>query len=127
MRYALCLTSALLFATATAGAQMAPPIPMNAAQFADSPTGQNVTLVVRVNRLARTALDADLLERVNDSRYKTTGKHVALYLAAETPFVMGSIADVKPGAIVFAYAVVTTAWHADVKKVIVVTPYVRVE
>jgi hypothetical protein len=84
-------------------------------------------LAVRVDRLVRTALDAELLERVTDSRYRATGKHVTLYLSSETPVVMGSIADVKPGAIVFVYGVATTAGHADVKKVVVVTPYATVE
>jgi hypothetical protein len=127
MRYAVCLALALVISTAPANAQMGAPIPMTAGQFATSTTGQDVILAVRVDRLARTALDAELLERVTDSRYRATGKHVSLYLASETPFVMGSIADVKPGAIVFVYGVATTAGHADVKKVIVITPYATVE
>lgn len=106
---------------------MGPPIPMTAAQFGSSTSGQNVILAVRVNRLARTELDAELLERVNDALYKKTGKRVTLYLPQETPFVMGSIADVKPGAIVFVYGVATTAGRADVKKAVVVTAYAHVE
>jgi hypothetical protein len=120
----------LLATLATAGvarAQMGPPIPMTPAQFEASSTGQSVTLVVRLDRLARTSVDAELLERVDDSHYRATGKRVALYLPAETSFVMGTMSDLKPGAIVFVYAVTTTAAHADVKKVIVVTPYVKVE
>ncbi|MGC1380371.1 MAG: hypothetical protein WA814_05035, partial [Candidatus Baltobacteraceae bacterium] len=107
--------------------QMAPPTPLTAAQFAASPSGQNVILVVRVNSLKRTALDAQLLERVNDATYKATQENVALYLPAETPIVMGSMDDVKPGAVVFIYGVATTPHHADVKKVVVVTPYVKVQ
>jgi hypothetical protein len=127
MKYLACFALAFFAITAGAGAQMGPPIPMTAAQFESSSTGQNVTLVVRVTRFSRTALDAELLERVNDSLYKTTGKSVVLYVPAETPFVMGSMSDLKPGAVVFTYAVATTASHADVKKIIVVTQYVRVE
>jgi hypothetical protein len=100
---------------------------MTAAQFAASPTGANVTLALRVNRLARTTLDGELLERVNDARYKKTGQRVQLYVAAETPFVMGSFADLKAGAIIFVYAVTTTAAHADVKKIVVVTAYAKIE
>jgi hypothetical protein len=127
MKYALCLALAGALATGTALGQMGPPIPMTAGQFANSTSGQDVILAVRVDTLARTTLDAELLERVTDSRYRATHKRVVLYLAAETPFVMGSIADVKPGAIVFVYGVTTTAWHADVKKVVVVTPFAKVE
>lgn len=127
MKQLAYLVAAMLAAGGMARAQMAPPVPMTAAQFASSTTGASVTLVVRVDRLAREALDAELLERVNDSLYKTTGKRVSLYVPAETSFVMGSMADLRPGAIVFVYAVTTTAWHADVKRVIVVTPYAKVE
>lgn len=121
------LSLLMLLQTAAALAQMGPPIPLTASQFATSSTGQNVTLAVRVNGLVRGAVAAELLERVNDSLYRRTSKPVVLYLPAETPFVMGSMADVKPGAIIFVYAVTTTAAHADVKKVIVVTPYAKVE
>jgi len=127
MRHVTYLGLALLLTNATAYAQMGPPIPMTAPQFAASPTGANVTLALRVNRLARTTLDGELLERVNDALYKKTGQRVQLYVPAETPFVMGSFADLKPGAIIFAYAVTTTAAHADVKKIVVVTAYAKIE
>lgn len=127
MKHLSYVAAAMIATAGPALAQMSPPTPMTAAQFESSSTGQSVTLVVRVDRLARASLDAELLERINDSLYKRTGKRVSLYVPAETDFVMGSMSDVKPGAIVFVYAVTTTAAHADVKKVIVVTPYVKVE
>jgi hypothetical protein len=127
MKQLMFVALAMLAAAGAARAQMAPPTPTTAAQFDSSPVGQSVTLAVRVDRLARTALEAELLERVNDSLYKATGKRVALYLPAEAGFVMGSMSDLKPGAIIFVYAVTTTAGHADVKKIVVVTPYVKVE
>ncbi|HEY6325322.1 MAG TPA: hypothetical protein VIW73_02255 [Candidatus Cybelea sp.] len=127
MKYMAYFVLASVAAAGAARAQMAPPIPMTAAQFASSAAGQSVTLVVRVDRLARESLDAELLERISDALYRPTGKRVSLYLPAETSFVMGSMSDLKPGAVVFVYAVATTAAHADVKKVVVVTPYVKVE
>jgi hypothetical protein len=127
MKHLTCLVLAMLAAAGAARAQMAPPLPTTPAQFESSSTGQSVTLAVRVDRLARETLDAELLERVDDSHYKATGKRVSLYLPAETSFVMGSMSDLTPGAIVFVDAVTTTAAHADVKKVVVVTPYVKVE
>lgn len=127
MRHLTYLGLALLLTNAIAYAQMGPPIPMTAAQFAASPTGANVTLALRVNRLTRTTLDGELLERVNDALYKKTGQRVQLYVPAETPFVMGSFADLKPGAIIFVDAVATTAAHADVKKIVVVTAYAKIE
>jgi hypothetical protein len=127
MRRSTLFALLLVLPAAPAAAQMGPPMPMTAAQFASSPTGQNVILAVRVNRVARTTVSAEQLERVNDTTYKKTGRAVTLYLPAETPFIMGSGSDVKTGAIIFVYAVTTTAAHADVKKVIVVTPYARVQ
>jgi hypothetical protein len=127
MKYLVVSILAALLAAAPAGAQMAPPVPMTPAQFAAAASGQDVTLVVRVNSFERTALVADLLSRVSDSRYKATGKSVALYVPAETPFVMGSAADLQPNAVVFVYGVATTPGRADVKKIVVVTPYVTIE
>jgi hypothetical protein len=127
MKRTALFVSAIVLSAGVAAAQMAAPVPLTAAQFAVSATGQNVILAVRVVRLARTDLEAELLERVSDTRYKATGKRVALYLAAETPIVMGSAADVKPNAVLFVYAATTTAAHADVKKAVVITQYATVQ
>jgi|SRR5579871_2747161 len=127
MKIALVLASIVLVATPVAIAQMAPPVPVTASQFANGTIGQAVTLAVRVEGFARTQLDADLLERITDSRYRATRTHVAIYLAPDTPFVMGSIGDLKRGAILFVYGVITGAARADAKRVIVVTPYATVE
>ena len=127
MKQMLFAVLAALFAAAPAAAQMAPPIPMTPAQFSSAVSGANVTLVLRVSTYARSTLEGELLERVSDSRYTQSGKNVELYLPPETPFVMGSAADLKAQAVIFVYAVATTPEHADVKKVVVVTPYVTVE
>ncbi len=127
MKQMLYVVLAALFAAAPAGAQMAPPIPMTPAQFSSAVSGANVTLVLRVATYSRSTLDGELLERESDSRYKQSGKNVELYLPPETPFVMGSASDLKAQAVIFVYAVATTPGHADVKKVVVVTPYVTVE
>ena len=82
---------------------------------------------VRVQKSDRANVTADLLERQTDALSKATGKTVQLYLPDGTPVVMGSIAQVVPGAVLFVYGVVTKPNHVDVKKVIVVTQYVKVE
>ena len=107
---------------APAGAQMGPPETLTAQQFAATATGQNVVLAVRINARSRTTLEAELLDHLDDARYRATGKRVTLYLPAETPVVMGSATDVKSGAVLAVYAVTTTANHADVKRVVVITP-----
>jgi hypothetical protein len=121
----LALFVTLLAAPATA--QMQPPIPMSPAEFSNATAGQTIKLVVRVAAVKRTALSAELLDRQSDSLYKATGKTVSLYLPEDTPVVMGSLADVKPGAVLFVYGTATTPGHADVKKLVAVTAYVKVE
>lgn len=99
---------------------------MTQAQFESAPTGSNVQLMVRVVSLKRDTLHADLLAQVDSSHYKTTGTQVDLYFPADTPLMMGGSADVKPGAVLYVYAVATMRDRADVKRAVVVTPYATV-
>jgi hypothetical protein len=117
----------LTLLAAPAAAQMQPPIPMSPAEFSNATAGQSIKLVVRVAAVKRTALSVELLNRENDSLYKATGKIVSLYLPEDTPVIMGSLADVKPGAVLFVYGTATTPDHADVKKLVAVGAYVKVE
>jgi hypothetical protein len=71
-------------------------------------------------------MHAELLDRTSETQYTPTGKHVDLYLADDTPVVMGTMSDVRPGSILFVYAVATTKAHADVKKLVVATNYLTV-
>ena len=80
-----------------------------------------------VAAVKRTALAEELLNRESDSVYRCTGKIVGLYLPEDTPVVMGSLTDVKPGAVLFVYGTAATPGHADVKKLVAVTAYVKVE
>lgn len=104
-----------------------PPTPMTAQQLASSLPGQSVQIEVRVQKSDRASVTADLLQRETDALSKATGKTVELYLPDGTPVIMGSISQVVPGAVLFVYGVVTKPNHVDVKKVIVVTQYVKVE
>lgn len=114
------------FLAAPAVAQMKPPTPLTAAQFAQAVPGQTLVLAVRVTSRRRDTLSADLLERRDDAHYRVTGTTVELYYPNDTPVVMGSDADVKPGAVLYVHAVATTRGHADVKSATVVTQYVSV-
>lgn len=111
---------------ALVAAQMHAPTPMTKAQFESTPAGSPVQLVVRVTALQREALQADLLAQIDASHYKPTGTRLNLYFPAQTPILMGSAGDVKPGAVLYVYAVATSRDRADVKKAVVVTPYATV-
>lgn len=104
-----------------------PPAPMTAQQLAASLPGQNVQIEVRVRTSDRSAVTGELLQRETDALSKATGKTVELYLPDGTPVIMGSVSQIVPGAVLFVYGVVTKPNHVDVKKVIVVTQYVKVE
>ena len=108
-------------------AQMSAPIPMSAAEFAHAATGQPVQIVVRVVSRNRESLQGELLNRKTDDIYSTTGIRVQLYVADETPIVMGSATDLAPGSVVFVNGVATKAGNADVKRLIVLTKYVTVQ
>ncbi len=104
-----------------------PPVPMTPEDFAKAQPGQSVQIAVRVDRVQRTTLYAELLRHESDTTSKTTGEHVVLYFAGGTPVVMGSATDVTAGAVLFVYGVVTKPDHVDAKRVVVDTNFVKVE
>ena len=107
-------------------AQMKPPTPLTAQQFAEAVAGQLVVLAVRVTSRTRDTVHANLLERIDDAHYLATGTNVDLFFPSDTPVVMGSDTDVKAGAVLYVHAVATTRNQADVKQATVVTQYVTV-
>jgi hypothetical protein len=114
----------------TAQAQMMghnPPIPMTLEQFAKATPGQSVQIAVRIISIKRSTLYAELLQHETDTVSKATGKHVQLYFADGTPVVMGTAADITPGAVLYVYGVVTKPYNVDVKRAVVDTKFVKVE
>ncbi len=105
----------------------APPVPMTPEEFAKMQSGQTVQIAVRVDRVQRTTLYAELLRHETDTTSKTTGRQVVLYVAGGTPVVMGSAADITTGAVLYVYGIVTKANHVDAKRIVVDTKFVKVE
>lgn len=121
--------SALLFAldAAAASAQMMkPPASISAQAFDQARTGQSVQLAVRVTKIARSKVWAELLDARSDGTYDPTGKIVLLTCPDGTPFVMGTPADLVRGAVLFVYAVATKPDRADAKKIVVVTKFATI-
>src|SRR5277367_6358261 len=97
--YTLAVTAVFLAAASPAFAQMgSPPVPMSPTQFSQAAIGQSVQIAVRVQRVERSTLYAELLARETDTLSKATGKQVVLFVPDGTPVVMGNLADVVPGA-----------------------------
>jgi len=103
-----------------------PPVPMTAAQFAAAQTGQSVQISVRVISRNRANISAELLQHQTASVGKRTGRRVELYFADGTPTIMGSVPDIKPGAILFVYGIVTKPGHVDVKRLVIDSRFVHV-
>ncbi len=129
MRYATLALTALMIGSsvAPAMAQMRPPTPLTAAQFAGARPGQSVQLVVRVDNIKGTNVRATLLEQIGDEKYKATKQHIQLYFPEQTPVVMGTSRDVASNAILSIAAVATKVNQADIKQVTVITNYVKVQ
>jgi hypothetical protein len=127
MKYIAILALGVALLTSPALSQMKAPVPMTRSQFGHALTGQSIAILVRVVAFKRTSLSAELLDRESDSVYKATGKIVDLYLPEDTPIVMGSVPDIKPGAAVFVYGVATTQGRADIKRIVILTSYIRIE
>lgn len=123
---AVMAVSAFLIAPAAAQ-MMGPPTPMSMSEYASVNSGQPIRIVVRVTSLKRTMLKARVLDRQSDSQYKATHSNVDLYYADETPIVMGSTHDIAAGAVIFVDGVSTGRGKADIKKIIVLTGYVKVK
>jgi hypothetical protein len=108
-------------------AQMHTPTAMTASEFYSAQKGAQAKIAVRVTALSRTSLRGELLEPERESVYAATGRRVELYVARDVPVVMGTRDDVRPGAVLFVYAVVTGPGRADAKKLFSITRVVTVE
>ncbi len=104
-----------------------PPTPMTPGQFAGARVGQNVQIAVRVISRNRANISGELLQQQTQTLSKRTGKRVSLYFPDGTPTIMGAVSDVKPGAVLFVYGVLTKAGHVDVKRLVVDTRFVHVQ
>lgn len=113
--------------SAAATAQMHSTPAMTVREFSSTASGQPIQVAVRVESLNRTALHAQMLERRSEGVYASTGKRITLYFPDGTPVIMGSAADIAPGAVLFIYGVATKHGEADVKRVVVMSRYVQVK
>ena len=99
---------------------------MTKAQFQNAPIGSQVEIVVRVVDRQRETVHAQLLAQIDPSHYKATNTQLDLYLTAETPIMMGSNDEVRAGAVLYVYGVVTARNQVDAKRVVVTTRYATV-
>jgi hypothetical protein len=117
----------VLILTALLLAQMMAPPAMTNVAIARARPGDKLNLVVRVDSFARHTIAGHVLDRVTDSQYALTKSTIAIYAPQDAAYVMGTADAVRPGAILYVYAVATKPQAADATKIVIVTPYVTVK
>ena len=123
---ALCALVFLALNASASAQMMAPPISLTPDQFHAAPVGKAVEIAIRLRSASRSTLSGELLRRIDDSHYALGGRTVSVFLSDDVPFVMGSRADLTPGAVVFVNGVATGHDRADAKKLLIVTKYVKI-
>jgi hypothetical protein len=112
---------------AAAQMSMTNPPPMTAEAVANSSAGTKIYFVFRVDRLERTTAVGHVLDPAGEREYRMTPSSLSLHVPNDIPVVMGSRDDIKAGAVVFVYGVATKPKAADASKLVVITPYVKVD
>lgn len=99
-----------------------------AAQAAESTRpGGTVKTVVRLEGPGeRARYLAAALASVDETTYRESGSHLELELTPQTTFVMGSAADVRPGAIVEVAGTLDADHVVRARRIVVLTGYIKV-
>jgi hypothetical protein len=104
------------------------PVSAAAAQAAESaqPHG-TVKVIVRLERPGeRGRYLAAALASVDETTYRESGGHLELELTPQTTFVMGSAADVAPGAIVEVAGMLDAGHVVRARRIVILTGYIKV-
>ena len=99
----------------------------SAAAVLQAPPGSLVKAVVRLEDVSESsACLAQLLEALDGETYRATSTRVHVALTAETEVVMGSEADVRPGAVVQVAGTIDREHAIRVRQIVILTGYIRV-
>lgn len=99
-----------------------------AAQAAEAAQpGGTVQAVVRLERPGESGRYlAAALASVDATTYRASGSHLELELTPQTTFVMGSAADIGPGAVVEVAGLLDAAHVVRARRVVILTGYIKV-
>ena len=78
------------------------------------------------NSVGLNAYSAELLESHDGSTYRVTPAHIRIALAADTSIVMGTAADLRPGAVVQASGAMDGTRTLHARQIVVLTGMVRI-
>jgi len=99
----------------------------SAAAVLEAPPGSLVKAVVRLEDVrGASACRAQLLEALDGETYRVTSTRIHVALTPDTEVVMGSDADVRPGAIVQVAGTIDSEHAIRVRQIVILTGYIRV-
>jgi hypothetical protein len=129
MKYAMATFCLALAASAPVDAQlqMHTPEAMSADQVSRASAGDSLQFAARVDSIDRSILHAHVLNKIGEETYADSGKTIDIYEPRTISFIMGKRDDVKPGAVLFIFAVATKPHQADATKIVIDTPYVTLK
>jgi hypothetical protein len=105
---------------------MRPATTTAAAVFSAQP-GAHIKLVARVDHsVSLNTYAAQLLESRAEGSYRVTPERLRIALSADTSVVMGSAADLQPGAVVQASGALDGARTLQARQIVILTGYVRI-
>jgi hypothetical protein len=96
-----------------------------AAVMAAKPDRATKAVVMLGPSPAPSVFDATVLES-NGANYRETATHIRVVRAADATIVMGTAADLKPGAIIQANGMIDAAHTLHARQVVVLTGYVHI-
>jgi hypothetical protein len=101
------------------------PVATPAATLLSARPGAAYKAVLRIERRLAGGFAADVLEG-HDTHYRATGMTVRVELDGDVAVVMGTAADVKPGAVVQVSGTVTATHGLRARQLVMLTAYVQV-
>ena len=105
----------------------AAPTPMTPQQVASAVAGSPIQFAARVDSVDRATVHAHVLNKIGDETYQSSPQTIDIYQPKTVSYVMGKRDEVKPGAVLFVYAVATKPHQADATKIVIDTRYVTVK
>jgi hypothetical protein len=101
------------------------PASTSAAALLNAPSGTTYKAVLRIGQPAAGGFAVEVLEG-SGTQFRATGVTARLQLDTNVTMVMGTVDDIKPGAIVQASGTVTAGHALHARQIVVLTGYVQV-
>jgi len=123
----LLLVGGLGWRAATRMMRMSSASAASAAATQSFKPGAPVKLFIEINQAEKDAASGTMLDRKDDTHYTRTGKDIEISFDHDTKVVMGKVADVRQGAVVYVSGKWSGNGAAHAEQIVILTGYVHVE